>query len=163
MSKLITIPGGTARIREPHELRQRHRRMVEIAAMAAAHVIAKMPEGADETTKLSDIPALSIADAEAITNLQDVTILAVLESWSRPGPLPTLETLGDLDVDTYDALAAAAKDLKDVRVDTSPSPDPQSPTSPSSLYGGDLRDETSTLTPNSPSDGVSTPTEAFSI
>ena len=150
MSKLITIPGGTARLREPHELRQRHRRMVELAAMAAAHVIAKLPEGADETTKLSDIPALSIADAEAITNLQDVTILAVLESWSRPDPLPTLETLGDLDVDTYDALAAAAKDLKDVRVDFSPSPEPDSPTQGSNDSNGRSADEMSMSTLTSP-------------
>ena len=161
MSKLITIPGGMARIREPQELKLRQRRMVEHAAIAAAHVIGKLPDGADETTKISDIPALSLADAEAITNLQDATIIAVLESWTLPEPLPTMETLGDLDVATYDALAAAAKDLNGARVDFAPSPDPASPTSPSSSSAGGLRDETSTLTPNSPSVGESTPTEVF--
>ena len=161
--RTIEIPGGWANLRETSEMKQKHRRLIEIAAMAAAHVMDKMPDDIDvETTKMTDIPALTKADAAAITDLQDATIIALLDSWTLPQPLPTLDTIGDLDIGVYDALAAEASkvNVAATRVSFEPNPDQASPTSPSSASDGLLRDEPSTSTPTLPSDGACTPTES---
>lgn len=164
MSTTVEIPGGYAVFREPKEMKQRQRRMIETAAMTAAHVIAKLPDSVDPaSTRIADIPALTRDDAEALADLQDATIIALLESWTLPVPLPTLDTLGDLDVATYDALAAASANagaVGNTRVDFQPSPDQSSPTLPSSGSDGRLRDEQSTSTPTWPNGGVNTATES---
>lgn len=162
MSKIIEIPGGTAELREPSELRVRDRRLIETAALAAASVIAKLPDSSDAEalakTKLSDLN-LDRHEANALMELQDATIVAFVVE-----PKLTMDTIGDLTPEVYDALTQATRSLgADVArgVDFSPNPDKSTPTGPSSDSDGSLRDE-ATLTlivPPRPS-GESTSTES---
>ncbi len=147
--KTVTIPGGTASLREMHEIKVRHRRIIETAAIAAVPALAKLPSSLEElaTAKLSELN-LSKEEATSLFELQDATIVASLDSWTRPEPIPTLDTIGDLDEDVYEALSLASRDLGAAvasGVDFDPS-DPRAPgfeatpTSPSDGSAAGLRD-----------------------
>ncbi|MGC8473069.1 MAG: hypothetical protein ACP5PW_01495 [Candidatus Dormibacteria bacterium] len=138
MGTTVEIPGGTAVVRGPGELRVRHRRIVESAAVAAADVVGKLDPG-DET-----LPGdLSPAEAAKLLALQDATIVACLESWTLPEPLPTLDTVGDLQIGVYDALARATREAGAEAAlrgtDFGPRPlSEDSPTVPSGSSNGNL-------------------------
>ena len=138
MGTEVAIPGGTAVVRAPSELRVRHRRVVESAALAAAALIQRLEPGTDE------LPGdLSAEEAGKLLTLQDATIVASLESWTLPDPLPTLETVGDLPVGVYDALAEATRrtgaELALRGTDFSARPiKEESPTEPSGSSNGSL-------------------------
>jgi hypothetical protein len=110
--KTVPIPGGTADLREQTEIKVRHRRLVESASVGAATALAKLPsEQAElEAATLAEL-ALTEAEADNLFRLQDATIVAALDSWTLPDPLPTLATVGDLAPEVYDALAEATRDL----------------------------------------------------
>lgn len=107
----VSIPGGTAELREKHEIKVRHKRLVEIASIGAAGALAKLPADQDEleSATLAELD-LTSEEAERLFALQDATIIASLDSWTLPGPIPTLATIGDLDPDVFDALAEATRD-----------------------------------------------------
>ena len=110
--KTVEIPGGNAQLREKHEIKVRHRRLVESASVGAAVALAKLPsdEAELEAATLADLD-LTTDEADGLFKLQDATIVAALDSWTLPDPIPTLATVGDLDPDVYDALAEATREL----------------------------------------------------
>lgn len=123
----VEIPGGTAMLRERADMKMRHRRIMEVAAVMAQPAVSKArtalktdARGALVLDK-NDRPVVDKAKADAIRyttdeanamlEAQDATIFAMLESWSLPEPMPQhLEDIGDMDPAVYDALALASKD-----------------------------------------------------
>lgn len=122
---------GIVTLRQQADIRVRHRRLIEAAGVAASSALAKLPVNDDEleTLKLDEIEHLSAAEAQTIFELQDATIIATLESWTRPEPIPTLATIGDLDPDLYESLAQATRSLG-VTVDGHVDFEPSNPASP---------------------------------
>jgi hypothetical protein len=127
--KTVEIPGGNAQLREKHEIKVRHRRLVESASVGAAVALAKLPsdEAELEAATLADLD-LTTDEADGLFKLQDATIVAALDSWTLPDPIPTLSTVGDLDPDVYDALAEASRELG-TAIATEESFDPPNPQS----------------------------------
>lgn len=151
MSRTVDIPGGQATLRETKDLRVKHRRLLEVAAMAAAPVYgrlpADLPTDPDELAKVNILELgvdLTPGEITRLMELQDATIVALLESWTLADPLPTMDTLGDMDPEVYDALAEATK-ADGARIaqenDISVSPDPKVATSSSSSSDGPLNDD----------------------
>lgn len=170
MSTIVKLPGGaTATLRDPASLKVRQRRIIEVAGLSAANIISRIPQESaggspDEIEGAIGSLELSRADSTALMDLQDATIVAFLESWTLPQPLPTMDTVGDMDLDVYDALAQATKELGAPlaagTVDFSPKPmTVDSPTVPSSSSDTHLTADPQT-TPTQPSspDGTSTAT-----
>ncbi len=147
--KTVDVPGGQVTLREKQDITVRHRRMIEAATVAATSALAQLPASQKELEELniSDLK-LTAADTTVLFELQDATIVASLESWTFPEPLPTLATIGDLHQDRYDALAQATRSLGSEiatgAVDFEPS-DPHAagfeatPTSPSDGSAAGLR------------------------
>lgn len=169
MSRTIDIPGGQAVLRGKDEIKQRARRRLELASVLASSVYRKFPKDTDpREVNLAEL-GLSAEEFDAMYAVQDQTILAYLQSWTlvqedgAPRPIPeTVDDLGDLPVELYDALReATAPDGADTvaPVDFSPNPDPESPTVDGSASAGPSKDETeSPSTPSSPTSGVNSPT-----
>ena len=170
--RTIKIPGGTAALREKHEIKVRHKRLIESATIGAAVAMAKLPsdQAELEAASLADLE-LTSAEADGLFALQDATIIATLSAWSLPEPIPTLATLGDLDPDVYDALAEGSREMGTAITageDFNP-PDPQSaefalsPTLPSGASEGGLRaDQAQASTAAQPSDTKSGATAELS-
>jgi hypothetical protein len=130
--KTVDIPGGTATLREKPDVKVRHRRLVEAAAIEAAPVLAKLPgdEATREAMTETEVLALGVSRKEvhSLFELQDATIVALLASWSLPGELPDMDTIGDLDPELYDALSKASGGLgADITGETFEPPKPDSP------------------------------------
>jgi len=170
--KTVEIPGGQAQLREKADIKVRHRRLVEAAAMAAAPLLAKLPEDVATRQALTEAEVLALGvsrqEANAMLELQDATIIAALASWTLDQPVPDMDTVGDLDPELYDALSAATAALgAEITQETFDPPDPgspgfeESPTVPSDGSGPDsegTRESASTV--ESPSSGTSTSTAA---
>lgn len=126
--KTVNIPGGTAALREKADIKVRHRQLVEAAYIPASTAMMKLPGDLKELENF-DLSASDITrtEAQALFDLQSATIVAALESWTLPGPIPTMDTVGDLDQDVYDALSEATASLATEVV----LPDSFDPTDPS--------------------------------
>lgn len=110
--KTVEIPGGTAEIRDTHDVKVRHRRLIESAGVAAAPIIARLPKDGTEFTEttIADM-GLDRHEAELMFELQDATVVALLAGWSLDLPLPTMDTIGDLDTGLYEALGEITRDI----------------------------------------------------
>jgi hypothetical protein len=167
--RTVEIPGGTAELRDRLDIKIRHRRMIEAAAVAASAAMAKLPDNIPaEQLKQTEVETLSLTRQEATTlfELQDATIVASLASWTLDEPLPNLDTIGDLEQDVYDALALATSEVgANVAAPENfdASPDPESPTQPSDDTDGVSRDSGESSsdeeTTRSSDDGESTDTD----
>jgi hypothetical protein len=166
--KAIDIPGGQARFREKNEVKIRHRQMIEAATLGALSALSKLPT--DDPEKLKDLNmfelGLNAKEAQSIYDLEAALIVATLLDWDRPEAIPDVDTVGDLDIDVYDALRTALPQLGvlvDGEVDFAPPKptDPEfevSPTAPSAGSASDLRaDQESPSTELQPPDGQSSP------
>ncbi len=96
--------GGWAEFRD--KLNVRGRQMITAIAMGAD------PEtferlNADDVTPDDMALGLSVRQANVVLDVQSATIVAALIAWSSADPLPTMETIGDMDIDLYDALLVA--------------------------------------------------------
>jgi len=141
----VEIPGGFAILRETNELRGRDRMLIKAAAIAASSAIEKMPETVregqqkDETEEQAKVRMaqemssldLNITEAMSLLELRQATMIATLESWTLNLPLPTMETVGDLPADLYDALDDAIGGVSTamaVATDFEPQPGKENPT-----------------------------------
>ncbi len=175
MTTMVEIPGGTALLRESKELRGRDRNLVKAAAMAAADALAKMPEEVqkgkqdDESDEDAAVRlAAAMADVHltwqeslSLLELRQATVVASLISWSRDEKLPTMETIGDLEADLYDALDTAIGGVSGAvgATDFDPTPNPKdgSPTGDSGPFDmPSMGGPESPSTPTLPSGGEST-------
>lgn len=168
---VITIPGGTATLRDKL-VSERHFRLLEAAFMAASSAMVKVQagnvdEGATEeerTAAMNAVP-LTMAEATSMLDLQDASIVAFLEHWSLKRPLPTISDVSDLDRDLYQALAVATRDRATAAItsktDFSPDPDRSSPTGDSGSFDTPLKaDPESASTTTPPNSGESTVSDA---
>lgn len=123
--RTVDIPGGQVTLRDAAELNVRQRRRIEVIAMQLGPVMSKL-EKVTATSGMDDLD-LSEHQASLVFDLQDATILSAVASWTLDRPIPTAETVGDLDVALYDALAAATATLVATvaPVDFSPSANPE--------------------------------------
>lgn len=128
--RTVEIPGGTATFREKLTT-ERQRRPIKRAAFAASSAIAKLPTERPEDGSIQELLAtlpLSASEADSLLSLYDATILAFLESWTLPRPLPQSDDdLLDLESELYDALQDAASKLQspEATADTDFSPVPK--------------------------------------
>jgi hypothetical protein len=138
--KIVAIPGGTASLREAEDIKVRQRQLVESAYVPALAAMAKLPTSSEELEAFDvNNATLTRQETASLFELQNATIIAALESWSLPDPIPNMDTIGDLDQDVFDALSEATASLAgEVVADTSFEPtDPrgsgfeETPTSPS--------------------------------
>jgi hypothetical protein len=122
MSTIVPIPGGTATLRDPAELRERHRRLIQTAMTPLASVFAKLPpelleaaagkgpaaeKARAKAEKLQASAVTTRQEAAAILELKDAVIVALLKDWDLDLPLPDMDTVQDLDHDLYEALDKA--------------------------------------------------------
>jgi hypothetical protein len=118
----IDIPGGKATLRDTLTIRERREiQRIALDAMGLANQLT------------GDSVALQPKDAELLMTTQDkmadATLIAYLKEWTLGKPLPTLDTIDEMDGDVYDAITAAIeKNSALAGVDTSPAKDPLSPT-----------------------------------
>lgn len=90
--------------------------------------------------------SFSFDETRSLMLMRRVTVIATLDSWTRPEPLPTIDTIGDLPRDVVAALDVAIGGMAiEAGVEFEATSDKASPTTPSSDSSG-------------PSEGVSTPT-----
>lgn len=157
--RTVDIPGGTARFKERSELRGRDVKLVKIAAMAASQALGKVPdevtnarpgESEAETAKrvtqyLNEHPLIfSTQEAKLMLDLEETVAVVFLADWTLDIEKPTLETIGDLPGDIYNAVIAAVEGeamRATSGVDFDPNPEQNSPTGPSSASDGSLRAE----------------------
>lgn len=156
MSRIVEIPGGSATIRAPEDVKQRARRQLETAAVLAAPIYQRINAKRKELERERGGPVkpedlnlteveLSREDFDLMYEVQTATILAYLESWTLERDLPrTAEELDDLPASLYDALKlATSQDGADAiaPVDFSVSPDPESPTEGDSASSKSSRED----------------------
>jgi hypothetical protein len=118
---IVAIPGGEATLRDTLTIKERR----TLRAIATSAMELAQKAGANE--------ALNTADADFMLatqdRLADATLLAFLVSWTLDKPLPTADTIGEMDGNVYDAISKAIEDHGGAfGIDTSPTVDKSSPT-----------------------------------
>ena len=117
MSIKVPLPDGfSATLRDPKELKERHRRLIQTSIVPLQSVFQKIPRDLLEKAAKGDEESRILAqgymatavttyeEANASLHLQDAVIIALLERWDRPEPLPTIENVTDLEPALYAAL-----------------------------------------------------------
>jgi len=136
VSTEITLPGGTAVLRDPEQVTERHRRPVtrinlQLAGSPVGDLLQVKATLSEEEfdqriRKLIGSPAYMLLD-----DLADAVIVAMVESWSFDAPV-TLDGLLDLPGPAYDELKnVTGKSVTALLPNFGPNPDPDSPTPPS--------------------------------
>lgn len=112
--KTVEIPGGIVSLREANEIRQRDRKRVVSASLAAASAMSKIEKMQLDREELqsADIASLGLTfeEAESFQTLQKAMIVACVIGWTLDLPIPTWETAEDLPSNVYSALEQATKD-----------------------------------------------------
>lgn len=163
MHREVLKDGNWVDLRDADEVTQRGRRGIQAIATGLKDLLKSINvEEKDQEVLAAQMDALDLTEeqADAMIRLQEATIVAFIAGWSRPEPVPTLATIGDLSAGLYDELAAltAPKGAR-LALDTSPSleVDPKDLSGSSDSLVGLSRDETDSGTesiPESPSVGV---------
>lgn len=159
--RTIEIPGGIAKIKDRSELRGRDSKLIKAAALAAQDVLARVPDEArpkpgesekDAAKRMDEYlrkhPIKMTADeGMRLLDMKEAVMVSYLASWTLDLELPTIETIGDLPDDVYQALdAATGGEVINTAVSSANfdvNPDPSSPTGPSSSSSSSLRAEPS--------------------
>ena len=173
--RTVEIPGGSATIREAHEIRVRDEQLMQGAAVAAAPAIKKIQATGKDPSEDADWATeagLSLDEWLHLNDLNNAAIVAMLAGWTLERPVPqSVDDVKELPAELGKALGTATiKDALQVLngVDFDPS-DPskpgfeQTPTEPSAgsaPRSGVTEGQASTATP-SPT-GVSIATDGSS-
>lgn len=121
MPKNFDVPGGTITLRTMRELSPRQRRRIKPYAIAlsdrmmqlatASQITVDGQPAASNPALPGGATAMTLAEAQLFTDMQDETTLALLAAWSLPQKLPaTIDELLDVDDHTpglYDAISEA--------------------------------------------------------
>jgi hypothetical protein len=147
--RLIEVPGGLAKIKEQKDLRGRDTKLIKAYALAAQSVLLKIPEEARPKPGESKEDAgkrmqehlethpvqMSGDEGMRMLDMKEAIMVAYLASWTLEIPLPTMETIGDLPDEIYqaldDAVGGDAIKVAVASVDFDVNPDQSSPTGPS--------------------------------
>lgn len=121
------------RLRRPH-LDARERGAVAMAGAGVTEADAQAAQNGDrEAATKVGLAAISSGSRGMKRDADDLLIMALVQSWSYEEPV-SVEALQDLPGRAYDLLLKACEPLASaMSPDFSPSPDPESPTSPSSV------------------------------
>lgn len=134
MQRCVLNDGGWVDLRSQEEITTRGRRGIQAIAATLGAVLPKL-QGATKDTPLESI-GLTEEQTDAVLRLQEATVVAFLAGWSRPDPLPTIATVGDLPASLFDELAVLTAPLgaesASMVLDTSPGDGPD----PKGLSGG---------------------------
>lgn len=129
----ITLPSGkTAVLRDPKTVTERLRRPVQNAhaKWTSTETFKTMVVLSRAKKKDSDL-TIPDEDMALLDRLNDVTAVALVESWSYEFPV-SIDTLQDITGPDYDVLRTeTAKSFSDLVTSFAPTPDPASPTEPS--------------------------------
>lgn len=132
MKEAVKIPGGTANFRDANdpELPGRSVKILKAAATSAVSHLSDYPElfepqreGESEEDRNTRLDGrlqgmkLSVDQAMALDNLREATVVATLESWTLDRRLPTLDTIGDLPAELYNALLEQAGGLSAIQLE----------------------------------------------
>lgn len=120
MSTAVPLPNDeTAYLRDPSDMRERHKRLIMTTMVPLAEVFAAVPaELAKAATGIGPEAAAASREAQrivtrgiktrqqaaAMKEVDDAVIVASLSRWTLPDELPTMDTIQDLDPDLYAAL-----------------------------------------------------------
>jgi len=139
MPTIIDLPGGnSAVLRNPESVTRKQRLPVEVATIryqramlrrmeAEASVSAPTPDDAEPTTA-----AVSDEEIDCFVALEIAAVLCMVESWSFGFPVDA-DGYDQIPAQAADVLGKACMDAKDKAFFVAePSPDPESPTQPSS-------------------------------
>lgn len=123
MSTPVELPNGyTAYLRDPADLKERHKRLIRTAMVPLAEVFAAVPEelakaasGTGPEAEGARAQAQRIVtrgiktrqQAAAMNEVDDAVVVASLSRWTLPDELPTMDTIQDLDPEVYTALLKA--------------------------------------------------------
>jgi hypothetical protein len=142
----VTLKDGTwVDLRDPEEITVRGRRGIQAIAAGLGEVLPGL-QGATAETALASL-GLTEEQMDAMLRIQEASIVAFVAAWSRPEPVPTIATIGDITAELFDALGeATAKlgaDVASSSLDVSASAefDPKDLSGDSEPSGGPLKDE----------------------
>jgi hypothetical protein len=142
----IDIPGGGwVELRDPAEMTMRHKKVIRSAGLAALAALkkaeSKLPKDlpTDLKERLAIVSKLDMTElglnfdeAESFQTMQAASIVAYVSAWSFKEPVPTMDTVWDMDEERYDFLASATADLSnataEVDFDPNPGEEPGNPT-----------------------------------
>ncbi len=129
--------------------------------------MAKLKALPDDAKEAMTTLGFTQAEARLFDDFQEAALVAVIGAWSLDLPLPTMDTVGDLDSAIFDAVAAAtsrrAASLA-APLDTGPTPveEPGNPTGRSGALNGHVSTNGSKSVPPSLSDTTNTVTAVSS-
>jgi len=126
VSRTEKFDGWEATFKDEDQITGFGRKIVRASAQAAESALRKYPElafrpaPAEETAEERDARLVEVGEALAkvrftlheslaLQTMYEASAVALLESWTRPEPLPTIDTIGELPGDVYDALIAATR------------------------------------------------------
>lgn len=113
----VNIPGGTATLREPEQLKVKHRRPIQILVGSLGQARAEELQRtiAEGGIRALDTLGLTEHEYELIFRMNEATLFAFLESWTIDDPLPlSADDVGDMRGDVYDALMIEAAKVRTV-------------------------------------------------
>lgn len=130
MSRVDLPSGGWVELRDPDDITERQRRTVSLLMSELSPQAKQSLAGAaDEAAAVAIVGETSRDDAEILFRMNDALAMVMIAGWSFDFP-PLAETLPDIPGRDYKAvLEAVAPFIGAVLgLDTSPSPEPASPT-----------------------------------
>lgn len=152
MTRRVELPDGQwAELRDKTEVTVKGRRGIQVIAAGISPALQKLKQNSKEGESPTDVDMLALGlsepEMDAFMRLGEATIVAFLASWSLPDPLPTLDTVGDMRAELFDALGEATKEdgaaVANLSLDTSPgadgTPDPKDHSGPSGRSSGRSR------------------------
>ena len=146
----ITLPdGGWVELREQADLRVKHKHMMQAAFTGAMVAMTKIPDSVvtlpedpqERAAAIAELDvndltakgALTFEEARSLQRVQEVAVVAFTVAWSLKEPVPTIDTVGDMREEIYDAIAEttqkeAAATMQGVNFDPTPKAEPGVPT-----------------------------------
>jgi hypothetical protein len=159
----IELPnGGWAEVREQADVRVKHKHLLRAALTGASTAMRKLPTDLPQlpddpveraaflqTIDLNALTAngvLNFDDVMALQRVEEIAVAVFTVAWSLKVPPPTVDTVGDMEENVYEAIAAATRKdaaavMRGVDFDPTPEDKPGSPTGPPNDSNGYSRDE----------------------
>jgi hypothetical protein len=118
LTTTVTIPGGTATLRDPGKLKVKHRRRMTVLTqefgmarfmeiMTIGSAAQSINGGVLEMAEVMDSMHLTPRESELMQLMNEAAVWQLLDSWTLPDPLPaTADDVGEMDQGVYDVLMA---------------------------------------------------------
>lgn len=117
-------PEGWIELRDQDEVSVRARRSISSISLSLGDAMLKL-QRAKETDDIASL-GFNEQQADAFLRIQEASVVAFLAGWSRPEPVPTLETIGDISDSLYRYLMKVTAGLgASLAVDAGATEDPE--------------------------------------